>query len=283
MERFTLGYSPCPNDTFIFYALVHHKIDTEDIAFDVVLEDVETLNIWANHEKLDITKISFAQYFNCFRKYILLNSGSALGNNCGPILVCKHEDEQNIKPVFLANESQKLNALRIAIPGENTTANFLLKYAYGKHLSTIEMPFHAIEYAVLNQKVDAGLLIHENRFTYKDKGLDKICDLGEYWEQNTGYKIPLGGICIRRSIDNDKSVKISKLIKKSIEYAYANPSETMQYVKKFAQEMDENVMQKHINLYVNTETMELTAEGKNAVLFMQKFLLAETTESVFVK
>lgn len=250
----TLGFSPCPNDCFIFDALVHKKIDTQGIDFTVIMEDVEALNIKAFKQELDITKLSYHAFLYLTNDYILLNSGSALGFNCGPILI------QNSK-----FKIQDLDNSKIAIPGKYTTANFLLSLAYPKATNKVEMLFSEIENAVLSNTVDAGLIIHENRFTYQEKGLEKIMDLGEYWESLINAPIPLGGIVIKRNIDKKLQTTIDDLIKKSLEFAFANPESSMPFVKQHAQEMSEAVMKKHIALYVNEFSISLGSTGKNAV------------------
>lgn len=252
--KFTLGYSPCPNDCFIFDALVHHKIDTEGFEFEVRLEDVETLNTLAQKNVLDITKLSFHAFAYVTNHYILLRSGSALGFNCGPLLI-KNKNQPQV-----LNENS-----RIAIPGKLTTANFLLSLAYPKLKNKIEYVFNDIENAVLNNEVDAGLIIHENRFTYQDKGLEKIMDLGEYWDALIHAPIPLGGIVMKRSIDTKTIEKVNGLIKKSVAFAFTNPESSMNYVKAHAQEMSEDVMKKHIALYVNDFSLDLGVVGTNAV------------------
>jgi 1,4-dihydroxy-6-naphthoate synthase len=257
---FTLGYSPCPNDCFIFDALVHKKIDTEGLNFTVRLEDVETLNSMAQQSELDITKLSFHAFAYVNHHYILLRSGSALGFNCGPLLIKRK------------NHSGEINANSIvAIPGKLTTANFLFSLAYPQVKNKIPYVFSDIENAVLSGKVDAGLIIHENRFTYEDKGLEKIMDLGQYWDSIIHAPIPLGGIVMKRSHDNKILQKVNDLIKRSVEYAFANPESCMPYVRAHAQEMNEDVMKKHIALYVNRFSVDLAAEGKQAVdlLFSQ--------------
>lgn len=253
--RFTLGFSPCPNDTFIFDALVNKKIDTGDLSFDVKLEDVQTLNNWALEGKLDITKISYGVLALVLEKYIVLNSGSALGKGVGPLLI--KNEQLKIKNVenFL-----------IAIPGENTTAHLLFSLAYPNARNKIFLRYDEIENFVLEDK-GLGVIIHENRFTYADKGLCKITDLGDYWEKETGNSIPLGGIVIKRSIDNYISLQVDRLIRKSIEYAYQNNYEELAtYVKQHSQEMSETVMRKHIDLYVNDRSIDLGNTGKNAVI-----------------
>jgi 1,4-dihydroxy-6-naphthoate synthase len=252
--NFTLGFSPCPNDCFIFDALVHKKIDTQGIDFTIVMEDVEALNNRAFKQELDITKLSYHAFLYLTNHYALLNSGSALGFNCGPLLVkdSKHKIEN-------------LDEAIIAIPGKYTTANFLLSLVYPKVIHKKEMLFSDVEEAVLSHNVDAGLLIHENRFTYEQKGLEKIIDLGEYWESLIHAPIPLGGIVIKKSIDSSLQKTIDSLIKQSVEYAFANPESCMSFVKQHAQEMSEEVMKKHIALYVNDFSIDLGIIGKNAI------------------
>lgn len=250
----SLGFSPCPNDCFIFDALIDNKIDTEGLQFEVIMEDVEALNQKAFRAELDITKLSFHAYLYLTKSYQLLNAGSALGNNCGPILV------QSSK---LKIES--LNTAKIAIPGKYTTANFLLSLAFPEAKNKIEMLFSDIEDAVLSGKADVGLIIHENRFTYEQKGLKKIIDLGEYWETLTKAPIPLGGIVIKRNLSNELKHKVNRVLRKSIEYAFANPKSSLNFVKEHAQEMSEEVMYKHIDLYVNNYSLDLGIEGKHAV------------------
>lgn len=252
--KLTLGYSPCPNDCFIFDALVHNKIDTEGLQFEVLLEDVETLNKKALLGELDITKLSFHAYAYVLDKYVLLRAGSALGYNCGPILV--KDTRLKIKD---------LNAAKIAIPGKLTTANLLLSIAYPNLTNKKEYVFSEIENAVLSGEVDAGLIIHENRFTYQEKGLEKIMDLGEFWESLIHAPIPLGGIVVKRNLDDDLQQKVNRLIKKSVEFAFANPESCMDYVKANAQEMSEEVMKKHIALYVNNFSVDLGETGIAAV------------------
>jgi 1,4-dihydroxy-6-naphthoate synthase len=251
-SKITLGFSPCPNDCFIFDALVHSKIDTEGLEFDVVMEDVESLNQKAFRGELDVTKLSYHAYAHLTKIYQLLNAGSALGNNCGPLLIAK----SNLKVE---------SSTKIAIPGKYTTANFLLSLAFPEAKNKIEMVFSDIEDAVLSGKVDTGLIIHENRFTYEQKGLKKIIDLGEYWEDFSKAPIPLGGIVVKRRLSEDLKLKVDRIIKKSVEFAFANPASSLNFVKENAQEMNEEVMQKHIKLYVNDYSIDLGVKGKAAV------------------
>lgn len=253
----SLGYSPCPNDCFIFDALVHKKIDTEGLDFEVKLEDVEGLNRLALNQELDITKLSFHAYAYVMQHYILLRSGSALGFNCGPLLVSKRTITSPINEIKT-----------VAIPGKMTTANFLLSLAFPALTHKKEYLFSAIEDAVLNEEVDAGLIIHENRFTYNDKGLKKVMDLGEFWDSLIHAPIPLGGIVIKRNLEPALQQKVNRLIRKSVEYAFANPQSSMPYVKEHAQAMSETVMQQHIQLYVNNFSIDLGNTGIDAVKLM---------------
>ena len=254
--KLSLGYSPCPNDCFIFDALVHKKIDTEGLDFEVRLEDVETLNRFALNGTLDVTKLSFHAYAYAMQHYILLRSGSALGFNCGPLLISARpfSDPAEIKTV--------------AIPGKMTTANFLLSLAFPELTDKREYLFSDIEDAVLLGEVDAGLIIHENRFTYRDKGLQKVRDLGEYWDALIHAPIPLGGIVIKRNFDVELQQKVNRLIRKSVEFAFAQPEISMPYVREHAQAMSEEVMKQHIALYVNAFSADLGPSGIAAVELM---------------
>lgn len=257
--NFSLGFSPCPNDCFIFDALVHKKIDTQGIDFSVVMEDVEALNNRAFRKDLDITKLSYHAFLYLTEHYALLNSGSALGFNCGPLLV------KDAKTTIA-----DMDAASIAIPGKYTTANFLLSLAFPNAKKRKETLFSDIEGDVLSHKVDAGLLIHENRFTYQQKGLEKIMDLGEFWESLIHAPIPLGGIVVKRSVDPSLQKTIDSLIRRSVEFAFANPESCMDYVKEHAQEMEEDVMKKHIALYVNSFSVDLGETGRGAVELLFK-------------
>ncbi|MGX5820477.1 1,4-dihydroxy-6-naphthoate synthase [Chitinophaga lutea] len=250
----TLGFSPCPNDTFIFDALVNGKMDNEGLRFDTRLADVETLNQWAIQGELAITKLSFAAGLRVADKYRLLNSGSALGRGCGPLLIAR-------EPVAL----DKVKDLTIAIPGENTTANLLFGIAFPGAKNRKIMVFSDIENAVLSGEADAGVIIHENRFTYQQKGLVKLIDLGEYWETKTGQPIPLGGIFIRRDIPPAIQEKVDALIHRSLQQAFDAYPTLPPYVREHAQEMDEAVMRQHIDLYVNHFSLNLGEEGHKAV------------------
>lgn len=257
--KFTLGFSPCPNDTFIFDALINKKIDTQNFEFEPVLEDVQTLNEWAIQGKLDVTKISYAVLPLVLKDYILLTAGGALGKGVGPLLISKHE----------AKDIKNVSEMRIAIPGVNTTAHMLFSKAFPEAKQKRFFVFSDIEDAVLNGVVDAGVIIHENRFTYQHRGLLKIMDLGEFWEQQTNLPIPLGGIVSRRKLHNQFNNTINSLIRQSIEFAFKNYPVIPLYVKQHAQAMDESVMRQHIDLYVNDYSLDLGSDGKKAV---QQFL-----------
>jgi 1,4-dihydroxy-6-naphthoate synthase len=270
-----IGYSPCPNDCFIFDALVHQKIDTGKYTFEPVLEDVETLNQWAVEGKLPITKLSYHAFAYVLDKYALLKSGSALGFNCGPLLISKKQINDPLTEIKT-----------IAIPGKLTTANFLLSIAYPTLQNKKVMLFSDIEDAVLKGEVDAGLIIHENRFTYEQKGLKKVRDLGEFWDSLIHAPIPLGGIVARRDMSQDTRNEIDNLIRKSVEYAFADPESSMPYVRAHAQEMSEEVMKKHIQLYVNDFSRDLGELGINAVKLMfdkamQSGLIKELPNTIF--
>jgi len=254
--KLTLGFSPCPNDTFIFDALVNKKIDGEGLDLEVVLEDVETLNRWALEGRLDITKLSFPAFFQSLDKYVLLNSGSALGKGVGPLLISKSK---------IKSQKSKIEDSEIALPGENTTANFLFSFAYPEAGKKKFMLFSKIENSVLNADTEFGVLIHENRFTYQQKGLHKVLDLGEYWEEKMNLPIPLGGIAVKKTIENSIAKKIDALIKKSLEYSFSNYPLLSDFVKQNSQEMSEDVMRQHIDLYVNNYSLDLGNEGKKAI------------------
>ena len=248
-----IGFSPCPNDTFIFDALVNNKIDTGNLHFEPVLEDVQTLNQWAIEGKLTVTKLSYGVLPLVLQQYNLLNSGSALGRGVGPLLITNYE---------LQMTSVEDNL--IAIPGENTTAHLLFSLAYPLAKNKVFLRYDEIENFVLEGK-GLGVIIHENRFTYTDKGLIKIKDLGDYWEQKTGNPIPLGGIVIKKLMPIPIQKLIESLIKKSIEYAFLHYPELNDYIRSHAQEMSEDVMRKHIDLYVNKYSLDLGEEGRAAV------------------
>jgi 1,4-dihydroxy-6-naphthoate synthase len=280
--KLTLGFSPCPNDTFIFDALIHHKIDTEGLEFEVFYDDVETLNQKAFRGELDITKLSYHAFAYIVDKYVLLDAGSALGFGVGPMLICKGDPEELHSKLTTQN-----SPLTIGIPGKYTTANFLLGLAFPNATNKIELVFSDIENAVLESRVDVGLIIHENRFTYQDKGLKKIIDLGDYWEKETGCAIPLGGIVANRNLPIDVQHKINRVLRKSVEFAFANPKSGLDFIRQHAQEMSEEVMYKHIELYVNKYSVDLGDEGRKAIklLFdtaLEKGIIPEIKQEIFL-
>jgi len=252
----SLGFSPCPNDCFMFDAIVNRRIDLEGLSFTPHLADVEALNRETFAGTADITKLSYHAYAYCRKDYVLLDAGSALGRNCGPLLI-------SARPI--APEEVRAGQLRIAIPGVYTTANFLLGLAFPEATDRTPLVFSEIEGALLDGRFDAGLIIHENRFTYEAKGLHKVVDLGEFWEQETGTPIPLGAIAVRRSLPDAVKQTVNRLVRRSVEYAFANRDASLPYVRAHAQEMDEAVMYKHIDLYVNQFSVDLGDEGVRAV------------------
>ncbi len=252
--KLTLGFSPCPNDTFIFDALVHGKIDTEGLDFEVVMADVEELNRRAFAGDLDVTKLSYHAFAYLLETYALLDAGSALGRNCGPLLIARR-----------VLDKEEIRRSKIAIPGKFTTANFLLSLAFPEATDKVEMLFSEIENAVLAGEADAGLIIHENRFTYEQRGLIKIMDLGEFWESTTGLPIPLGGIVVRRNLPQEVQQKVNRLMRRSVEFALENPASTRDFVSSHAQAMSEEIMYQHVKLYVNNFTVDLGTTGKAAI------------------
>ena len=274
--KLTLGFSPCPNDTFIFDALVNGKIDTEGLEFDYFLADVEDLNRRANTSQTDITKISCHAYAYASWNYLILDSGSALGYGSGPLLVGREQirDEELSKAV-------------IAIPGRYTTANLLFSIAWPDARNKREYLFSDIVNVLLEGKADAGLIIHETRFTYPEKGLVKIADMGEFWEKLTGLPVPLGFIVVNRRIPSDIALKFNRILRKSIEYAREHSSGQQEFVTSNAREIEGSVISRHIDLYVNDFTLTLGQVGKNAVselyrIAAEKCVIPEMPESIFL-
>jgi 1,4-dihydroxy-6-naphthoate synthase len=257
--KLTLGFSPCPNDTFIFDALVNGKIDTAGFSFDVVLEDVQTLNKWALEKRLDVSKISYGVWPLLQKNYSLLDAGGALGQGVGPLLIAKSQIPIN-----------EINKKTIAIPGENTTAHLLFSLAFPDAKNKMFMLFSEIENAVLKGTVDCGVIIHENRFTYMEKGLVKLMDLGEFWEQKTKAPIPLGGIVMRKDFSEKEKAELERLIRDSLAYSEAYYPDLSDYVTDHSQEMEESVMRQHIDLYVNQFSLSLGDEGRRAVGVLQE-------------
>lgn len=266
-----LGFSPCPNDTYIFDALVNNKIGTEGISFEVIMEDVQTLNEMAIQGTIDISKISYGSLPLVLDKYVLLNAGGALGMGVGPLLISS-----------VPLPAPAVNNCTIAIPGKHTTAHVLFSLAYPEATNKVFIRYDEIEDFVLSgprsleniNAVKLGVIIHENRFTYEQKGLVKITDLGEFWETETGLPVPLGGIVAKRSLDTGVKKTVDKLIRESLAYSRANNTTMSDFIKNNAQEMSNEVMQMHIDLYVNDFTTDLGEQGKAAV---RKFLQVHTS------
>lgn len=252
--KLRIGFSPCPNDTFVFDALVNGKIDAGNLRFEPFMADVEELNRRAFAGELPITKLSYHALGYLLPHYQLLRSGSALGNNCGPLLVARR-----------AMTRAEIAKALIAIPGNYTTANFLLCIAYPEARHKREVLFSDIEHAVLTGNADCGLIIHENRFTYAERGLVKLCDLGEFWETHTAMPIPLGGIAIQRQLSTALKLQVECLLRQSVQYAFDHTDDVMPFVRQHAQTMQDSVMQQHIALYVNDYTLDLGEKGAKAV------------------
>lgn len=260
--KLTLGFSPCPNDTFIFDALIHDKIDTEGLRFEVHYEDVETLNQHAFNQSLDITKLSYHAFAFAAEHYELLDAGSALGFGVGPLLIGRDAElVQNLGSM----DAEALKQLRVGIPGKFTTANFLLGLAYPTLENKQIMLFSEIEDALLAGDIDLGLIIHENRFTYESKGLIKVEDLGDYWERTTNKPIPLGGIVIKRDLPDVIKQKVNRVLKRSVQFAFDHPKSGIDFIRSHAQAMDDDVVCQHIQLYVNAYSLDLGPLGREAI------------------
>lgn len=275
MPIIDIGFSPCPNDTFIFDALVNHKIDTKGYDFNLHLEDVQTLNEWALQGKLSLTKISYGVWPLVKNNYHLLNAGGALGKGVGPLLIYKEDFELNG-----TNGKPNTESMTVAVPGFNTTAHLLFSLAFPKVSNKKFLVFNEIEDAVLKGQVDAGVIIHENRFTYAQKGLSKWMDLGTFFEETFKAPIPLGGIIARKDIPVDEVVLIDGLIKKSVEFAFENSYDLLpEFVKCHAQEMSEQVMRQHIDLYVNDFSIDMGTTGKIAIEQLEKVWIELNAQS----
>jgi 1,4-dihydroxy-6-naphthoate synthase len=276
INDFTLAYSPCPNDTFIFYNMVHKQLFS-GFTIKEELHDVEKLNQSAKIELYDSTKLSFFAYFHVLDKYKLLNSGSALGSGCGPLIVKKK-----------GKQIGDLKGKNILVPGLMTTANLLTNVYLNSNFIPIALRYDLIMDKILSDEYDAGVIIHEERFTYEKRGLEKIVDLGDFWEGTYGHPIPLGAISIKKSIDSVIQKSFDSVIKKSLEMAYSNPVEPKSYILENAQEKDENVVQSHIDLYVNNYSLDLGDKGKKAIEFLLEKALSlnllkiKREESLFI-
>jgi 1,4-dihydroxy-6-naphthoate synthase len=255
----SLAFSPCPNDTFIFYALTQEKVDLENLKFEYRLHDVETLNEMAISGGIDMIRVSFFTYLLLQQKYVLLDSGAAMGFGNGPMVISRNDYRMEDIP-----------ALKVAIPGQYTTAHMLFNIAVPKVRKKEFMLFSEIEEAVLTGKADAGVIIHENRFTFEEKGLRKVLDLGEYWETQTGSPIPLGGIIVRKGLGYNRINKLNRIMHRSVNFAMSHPSEAMPFVCTHARDMDETVVQKYIGLYVNQNTLSLGTGGRVALVKLQE-------------
>ncbi len=267
MPVIDIGFSPCPNDTFIFDALVNHKIDTKGYTFNTHLEDVQTLNEWAIQGKLPFSKISYGVWPLVKNNYHVLNAGGALGKGVGPLLIYKETATSTLE-----NDGKPtIETMSVALPGMNTTAHLLFSLAFPKVKNKKFLLFNEIEAAVLNGQVDAGVIIHENRFTYLQKGLTKWMDLGTYFEETFNAPIPLGGIIARKDMPNEEVQLLDSLIKESVQYAFKNSYDLLpEFVKCHAQEMSEQVMRQHIDLYVNDFTVDMGDTGKKAIEQLEK-------------
>lgn len=261
MQSLSLAFSTCPNDTFMFEAMVHGKIPLGDIRYEVKMADIFHLNEMAMRGEPDVVKISYNTYGLVMDKYELLDAGSALGHNCGPLLISK-------RPLTINQIIDE--GLKVGIPGLNTTANLLLTFYAPRLRNKKEYIFHEIMPALLNDEIDAGVIIHENRFTYQDLGLRLIQDLGEHWESVTDMPIPLGAIVAKRSLGNERIRQIEAQMRASVEYAFAHREEVQAFVGQYAQELAPEVQQAHIKLYVNEFSISLGDKGRAAVDLLLK-------------
>jgi 1,4-dihydroxy-6-naphthoate synthase len=253
-QTVSLGYSPCPNDTYIFYALTHDKVTLPQYSIRTRLEDVETLNHLALAELLDLTKISFHAFGHLRDRYVLLRSGGALGRGCGPLVIAPH-----------TTDMYSLRGKRIAVPGRLTTANLLLQLYGMGYDNLLVLPFDRIMPALRDGEADAGVIIHESRFTYRQAGFHEVLDLGAWWEEESGLPIPLGGILAKRALGAGLIRSVERAIRASLEYAHSHPLEPRQYIKEHAQELDDQVIDAHISLYVNEFSLDLSEQGMMAV------------------
>jgi 5,8-dihydroxy-2-naphthoate synthase len=254
--KISFSFSPCPNDCFMFDAIANRRIELEGLELSIQLAELETLNKRAFARTADVTKLSYHAYAHCTKNYVVLDAGSALGRNCGPLLISKRA---------ISSNEVAAGKLRIVIPGKYTTANLLCSLAFPLAQNKTELVFSEIEPALLADQYDAGLIIHENRFTYEAKGLKKIIDLGEFWENETGSPVPLGGIVINRRLPDDVKHRVNRVLRRSIEYALGDREVSRDFVRQNAQEMDEEVTRRHIDLYVNQYSIDLGRDGKRAV------------------
>lgn len=273
----TLGFSSCPNDTYTFDALVHKKIDTKGIDFKVVIADVQELNRRAMIGDLQMTKLSYFAYANVYKTYQILDAGSALGFANGPLFICKKGNEESINPQS-----------KILIPGRETTANLLFSMAYPDYTNKTECLFSEIEPRILSGEYDAGVIIHENRFTYAERGFAMLRDMGDFWEGETHTPIPLGAITIRRDVPDDLKKTIDQLLRQSIEYANAHPQASNSFIHEYAQAIEDDVLKKHIALFVNDFSISLGRQGRTAIETLYRRaksvgIISEEPKDIFVK
>ncbi len=250
MRNLSLGFSPCPNDTFIFDALVHQKIPVP-YRFDLVIEDVEELNQRATKRALDLTKTSIHAWFHLLDEYFLLPSGGAMGRGCGPLLISR--------------EGTPIQSGKVALPGKWTTASLLFQLALSGDFELVQMPFDQVMPALLKGEVNGGVIIHESRFTYEQLGLKKVLDLGEWWEEKTNLPLPLGGILLAKDL-RDEAQTLALWIQKSIQYATQHPEAPLDFIQEYAQEIDTSVQQNHIGLYVNEFSLHFGKQGQEALV-----------------
>ena len=257
--KLKLGISSCPNDTFMFEALINKKIDTKNIDFELIIADIEKLNSYTEKQELEISKISFHNFLKHTENYQLLNSGSAMGKNCGPLIISKRK-------IYL----DELQDCKIAIPGVLTTANLLMQIFFPEAINKTTYLFSDIEDLVLSEECDIGLVIHETRFTYQKRGLKLLADLGNLWEEKFALPIPLGGIVIKRDLPEKIKQELNKMLYESINFAFQNPEESLDFMKKHAVEMEEKIMMQHVNLYVNEYSKDIGNLGKKSIYKLQE-------------
>lgn len=283
--KLSIAYSPCPNDTYAFHAMVHNLIDCEGLSFEVTMADVEQLNQDAALGKYDVCKLSYHAFFLLAKKYAMLKTGSALGYGNGPLLVGKKEGD-----AFLDSGEPNFNLIYsqpVAIPGEHTTAALLLKIAFPAIKIVEPMLFSNIENSVLTNNYLTGVLIHEGRFTYQQKGLQLIADLGDLWHQMSNLPIPLGGIAVSRRLDLSTAQKFERVLRRSLEFANNNPNASSYYVCNHAQEIEHDIVEKHIKMFVNEQTLRIDQDGEKAVYALFKHTLSiypqlAATKSLFI-
>ncbi|GHT13012.1 1,4-dihydroxy-6-naphtoate synthase [Bacteroidia bacterium] len=265
-----LCFSSCPNDTFVFHALLHNKVDTEGLVFDTHIADIDQLNSMAAAAKADVVKISFAAYPLAMQHYCLLDAGSALGYGNGPLLVA----QQGSQPIAADT--------KVALPGMHTTAALLMQQAFPQVQHYVPMLFSHISAAVKNVQVDAGVLIHESRFTYAQQGLQLVADLGEWWQTQHHLPIPLGGIAIRRSLPAMQQQAFARVLRRSVDYALQNPTQSTAFVQHYAQELSPQVIEQHIKMFVNHHTQSLGEEGRQAICKLLQYNNLQINQPIFL-